>query len=156
MAKSRRLDGAVFEIALGDGRFAYAQSLSNPLVGFYDGCFSEPQTVETIAGRPFKFRVWVHVEAFKRWRRIGNAPVPPKANDQWFFIQDALTKAVELYQHGTSQRRAVDADLGEFEAAAVWNPELVEERLLDEASGQTNRHAASMLDQARSGLSRRL
>lgn len=155
MGRSRRIEGGIFEILLDDGRFSYAQALSDPLVGFYEGCFSEPQPVEIVSVRPFKFRVWVHGDAFKRWRGIGNAPIPPEANDQWLFIQDALTKSVELYQHGTSRRRLVDADLGGFEAASIWDPEQVEQRLLDEASGQTNRHAALMLDRARSGHNRR-
>jgi len=155
MGRSRRVEGAIYELPLRDGRFSYAQALSEPLVGFYDGCFPEAQSLETVAGRPFRFRVWVHVDAFNRWRRIGSAPVPPEANDQWLFIQDALTKSVELYQHGTGKRRPVDASLGDFEAAAIWEPEQVEQRLSDEDYGQTNRLAASMLERAQRGLIRR-
>lgn len=155
MGRTRRVEGAIYEVAINGRGFSYAQALSDPLVGFYDGWFSEAQSVETIAGRPFKFRVWVHRDAFKRWRRIGDAPVLPQANDQWFYIQDAQTKSVELYQHGTGQRRAVDACLGDFESAAVWEPEHVEERLADEGSGQINRHVAAMLERAQSGLIRR-
>lgn len=155
MGRSRRTEGTIFEVALSDGRFSYAQVLSDPLIGFFDGCFSKTQSFETIASRPLRFRVWVHVDAFKRWRQIGHAPVPPEANDQWFFIQDALTKSVELYQHGTGQRRPVDASLSDFEAAAIWDPEQIEQRLADEACGRTNRHAASMLERAQSGLFRR-
>ena len=156
MGRIRRLEGDIFEIPIGDGRFSYAQALSDPLVGFYDGCFSEVQAVESISGRPFKWRVWVQRDAFRRWRRIGNAQVPSQANDQWFYIQDAVTKSVELYQHGTGRRRPVDADLGEFEAAAVWDTEQIEERLLDEGIGQTNRHAAAMLKRALGGRLQRL
>lgn len=155
MARTRWVEGAILEVPLGGGRFSYAQALSDPLIGFYEGCFSEVQPVETISDRQFKFRVWVHHDAFKRWRRIGNASVPPQANDQWFYIQDALTKSVELYQHGTGHRRPVDADLGRFEAAAVWDPEQIEERLVDEGIGQTNRHAAAMLDRAQRELIQR-
>lgn len=155
MGRSRRVEGAIYELALSDGRFSYAQALGEPLVGFYDGCFSQAQAVETIAGRPFRFLVWVHVDAFKRWRRIGCAPVPLGANDQWLFIQDALTKKVELYQHGTGKRRPVEASLGDFEAAAIWETEQVEQRLADDDCGQTNRHAASMLERAQDGLTRR-
>ena len=155
MGRSRRVEGAIYEVALGDGRFSYAQALSDPLMGFYDGCFSEAQPVETIANRPFKFCVWVHRDAFKRWRKVGDSPVPHESKDQWFFIQDALTKSVELYQHGTGYRRAVDAPLSNFEAAAIWDPEHIEERLADEGSGQPNRHADGMLSRAQSGLVQR-
>lgn len=155
MRRSRWTEGAIFEVALSDGRFSYAQALSDPLVGFYDGYFSEAQSVETVAGSPFRFRVWLHGDAFKRWHQIGTAPVPPEANDQWLFIQDALTKSVELYQHGTGQRRPVDGSLGDFEAAAIWDPEQVEQRLADEDCGRTNRYVASMLERAQSGLIRR-
>ena len=155
MGRSRRVEGAIYEVALGDGRFSYAQALSDPLVGFYDGCFSEAQPIETIASRPFKFCVWVHRDAFKRWRQIGESPVPHQGNDQWFFIQDALTKSVELYQHGTGHRRVVDAPLRNFEAAAIWDPEHIEERLADEGSGQPNRQVDAMLSRAQSGLVQR-
>lgn len=155
MARARQIEGAILEIAIGGGRFSYAQALSEPLVGFFDGCFSESQGVENLAGHPFKFTVWVHRDAFKRWRQIGNAAVPPEASDQWLYIQDALTKSVELYQYGTGRRRAVDSNLGDFEAAAIWEPEQVEERLADECSGRTNRHAAAMLYRAQSGLAQR-
>lgn len=155
MGRTRQVEGAILEIAISGGRFSYAQALSEPLVGFFDGCFSEAQGVENLAGRPFKFSVWVHRDAFKRWRQIGNTAVSPGASDQWFYIQDALTKSVELYQHGTGHRRAVDNDLSDFEAAAIWDPEQIEERLADECSGRTNRHAAAMLDRAQSGLTQR-
>ena len=155
MAHTRLVEGAVFEIQMSEGRLAYAQALSEPLVGFYEGCFSNPQPAESIAGHPFKFRLWVHRDAFKLWRQIGAAPIPAEANDQWFYIQDALTKSVELYQHGTGYRRPVDAPLGDFEAAAIWDPEQIKERLADEASGQRNRHAAAMLDRAKRGLTQR-
>lgn len=87
LGRARPVDGAILEIATGDGRFSYAQALSEPLVGFFDGCFSESQGVENLEGRPFKFTVWVHRDAFKRWRQIGNAAVPPEASDHWFYIR---------------------------------------------------------------------
>ena len=155
MAGTRVLEGAIFEIPISGGRFAYAQALGEPLIGIYEGCFSDPQAAESIASHPFRLRLWVHRDAFKRWRQIGNAPIPVDANDQWFYIQDALTKSVELYQHGTGHRRQVDAPLSDFEAAAIWDPEQIEERLADEASGHPNRHAAAMLDRAESGLAQR-
>lgn len=155
MARKRVVEGAVFEIPISGDCFAYAQALSEPLVGFYEGCFSDAQPVKEIASLPFKLRLWVHRDAFKRWRHIGNAPVAAGANDLWFYIQDALTKSVELYQHETGLRRPVDAPLGDFEDAAVWDPEQIEERLSDEASGHINRNAAAMLERALSGLDQR-
>lgn len=155
MARTRVVEGAVFEVPVSGGRFTYAQALSEPLVGFYEGCFSDAQPVESIAGLPFKLRLWVHRDCFKRWRKIGTAPVAAEVNDQWFYIQDALTKSVELYQHGTGLRRPVDAPLGDFEAAAIWDPEQIEERLADEASGHRSRNATAMLELAQSGLAQR-
>ena len=155
MARKRVVEGAVFEIPICGDRFAYAQALSDPLVGFYEGCFSDAQSVEKVADLSFRLRLWVHRDAFKQWRQIGNAPVAVGADDQWFYIQDALTKSVELYQHGTGLRRPVDAPIGDFEAAAIWDPEHIEERLADEASGRRNLNAAAMLERAQKGLNQR-
>jgi hypothetical protein len=146
-----RAEGGVVEINLPDGRFAYAQILSDPLVGFFSGCHEERQSVEMFRGRAFEFCLWVHHDAFRsdRWRGIGKISVPEILPKPWFFKQDALSKALSLYQHETGAVREVSVDeLSRYEAAAVWDPEQVEQRLLDQCEGRANIFVKSMLDRA--------
>ncbi|MFN4288643.1 MAG: hypothetical protein ACK4E3_09140 [Brevundimonas sp.] len=151
MLKSSRTENDIIEIELIDGRFAYAQRLTDPLVGFYPGCYGQRQTVETFEGQTFRFCVWVHSDAFAsaRWNVVGTIEPPPNMQNPWFFKQDALSKKLTLYQHQTGKVRTLQVDeLFGYEAAAVWDPEHIEQRLIDECEGRSNVFVESMKKRA--------
>lgn len=150
MSRSRRMEGAVVEITLPNGMFAYGQILSDPLVGFWPGCFVERQPATAFSERPFELCLWVHNDAFKsgRWKAVGTISVSSNG-DPWFFKQDAVSKEITLYQHRTGIERALSIEkLSSYEAAAVWDPEHVERRLQDACEGKANLLATSMQTRA--------
>lgn len=57
--KTRRREGDVLKIELGDGRHSYAQVAAEPLVVFFNGAYSENLALEQVVGLPVLFRLWV-------------------------------------------------------------------------------------------------
>lgn len=133
--------GSVVEISLENGSKCYARVLSKPLMAFYsfrsDSSLDVPQIIE----QAIAFKIWVMNSAVTsgRWRVIGYAPLEQEHEvSPWFFKQDAISKALSIYQNGI-ERPASREECEGLECAAVWSAEHVESRLEDHFAGKANK-----------------
>lgn len=150
-SKVRRREGDILKIALSDGRYSYAQVAAEPLIVFFDRAHEDEHTPEEISRLPVLFRLWVanHAVARGRWKVIGRGQLTPENQQEPFFYkQDAMTGRLALYHSSFSATNwGREANLSEckgLEAAAVWEPEHVEDRLRDHYTGQPNEWVESL------------
>lgn len=123
--RPRWREGDVYEIALANGKRAYAALFESPLAGFFSGVHdSRPTDFGTIA-----FYAMVHHDALSRWAKVAKFVTTPNVRP-WFFKQDAISKKLWLRQPATGvEKPASDEDVMQHEPAVIWNPEQIEERL---------------------------
>jgi hypothetical protein len=149
--KVRRREGDLIAIDLGDNRRSYAQVAAEPLIVFFDGCFTDSLPPEKAADLPVLFRLWVanHAITRGRWQVVGRATLTPENQEEpFFYTQDALTGGLTLYHSSFAQtnweRAASLAECEALECAAVWEPEHVEDRLRDHYDGRQNKWTESL------------
>ena len=136
--------GAVIEIDLKDGQYAYGRILAGADYGIYDFQASQRiASVEEVIHRPFLFIVAVYNEAInsRRWVKIGKAPlVPALPPHPLKFIQDALhPERFELYEPLTGTIiPALKHECKGLERCSAWAPEQVEARIRDHYAGRPN------------------
>lgn len=144
-SKVRRRQGDLLKIDLGDGRHSFAQVAAEPLIVFFDRASTEDLAEEDVSNLPVLFRVWVsnHAVTSGRWPVIGRGALSSANHaEPFFYKQDAITGRLALYHStfaATNYERAANLDdcVG-LEAAAVWEPEHVEDRLRDHFAGRPN------------------
>lgn len=150
-SKVRRREGDVLKIDLGDGRPSYAQVAAEPLMVFFDRADAEDIAPEDVSRLPVLFRLWIanHAVTRGRWQVIGRGALSPEnRTEPFFYKQDAITGRLALY-HSTFastnwERPASLEECTGLEAAAVWEPEHVEDRLRDHFAGRPNRWVESL------------
>jgi hypothetical protein len=138
--------GSIVEIPLPNGRKGYARVLKNPLMAFYAVQSERPLSPAEILRQPVAFKVWVMNSAISsgRWSVIGHAPLETDLErTPWFFKQDAISKALSLYQNGI-ERAATKEECVGLERAAVWSAQHIESRLEDHLEGRTNKWLDAM------------
>ena len=149
-SKVRRREGDSLKIDLGDGRHSFAQVAAEPLIIFFEGA-STDDLAEDVSSLPVLFRLWVsnHAVTSGRWPVIRRGTLS-SANraEPFFYKQDAITGRLALYHStfaATDYERAANLnDCAGLEAAAVWKPEHVEDRLRDHFAGRPNRWLESL------------
>lgn len=145
----RRRSGQIVRVELGQGTCSYARVLNEPLIAFYDLHCDTTQEVslEEIVSSTVAFTLMVmnHAITRGRWPVIGRVglsaelQVPPA-----FCKQDAATGRLSIYQEVPKlaphyERPAKPGECLGLEAAAVWEPEHVEDRLRDHFAGEPNK-----------------
>jgi len=145
--RQKRNAGDILSIDLGEGTFAFARVLDEPLMAFYDLNVGVPVlAVDQVIARPVLWRLWVMNYAVTRgrWRIIGNASLEEWLREEpTFFKQDSITSRLSHYR----EQQEVPATLEQclrLERAAVWDPEHVEDRLRDQFSGRLNKWVESL------------
>lgn len=146
MGSPQRTVGAIIELDLADGHYAYGRILADASFGFYDLYTVERvRDLEQIITRPILFIVAVNNGAVNagRWVKIGKRPLPAALQQLPLkFIQDPLNlDRFELYDPLTgSITPALKEECAGLERCAVWDPSHVEERLRDYHAGRPNRY----------------
>ena len=121
--------GAVVEVPLPRGRYAYGRVYRDASVGFYQHRTTVPDA-PPIGSRDFAFFVGVEDGAFKQMRLVGEDPFQP-GEDDWpppCFIRDAITGRYSIYHRGAITPSTVD-EAAHLERAAVWGFSHLVERL---------------------------
>jgi hypothetical protein len=147
MKRQRRTLGAIVQIALGDGRNCYAQTLEEPEFVFFDLCTPTAPDLNSIIVTPILFRVWVmsHAVTSGKWPKLGVAAIREDlARPVPRFIQDALNPSRFEITLGGKSRPATPEECEVLERAAVWDPEHVEDRLRDHYAGRPNKWVESL------------
>ncbi|WP_073288628.1 Imm26 family immunity protein [Hymenobacter psychrotolerans] len=144
--------GAVIEIDLRNGYYAYGKILAGADYGIYDSYTTQRiQSVKEVIGKPFIFIVAVNNYAIngRRWLKIGkDTSTATEQNHPLKFIQDPLKlERFELYDPvmGTI-KPASKQDCAGLERCSVWAPEHVEERIVDYYAGRPNKYRQMDLD----------
>ncbi len=132
-----RKEGAFFEIVLSNGKFSYGRVLPKANYAFYDIYEDQRLTdIKEIETREILFIISVYKFAItkNRWKQIASKELESKLQTLPLkFIEDILHPGnFELYNPNTGKTDSVTKDkcLG-LERAAVWEPEHVEERIID-------------------------
>ena len=150
--KQRRKSGDIVEIGI-DNKKYFARVLEDPFFAFYDIQIDLDIQVscEDIIMKPILFKIAVMKYAITsgRWKVIGNLPLsddllePPV-----FFRQDGLNDELFLYYADGTEEPASFEQCAKLECAAVWDPDHVEDRLVDHYHGRPNCWYESMRPKA--------
>lgn len=133
--------GDIFEIALKDGKVAFAQALAEPEFAFFEASplDNNPDPI---------FRLWVHKSAVKEWNKIGNKDLSPKLEKELpRFKQDPINGSLSIYQGGTERPTTIEEITG-LECAAVWEGNHINDRLSDYYAGRENKWLKSLQPKA--------
>lgn len=141
--------GDLVSVDIGDGTYFYALALTHPLFAFFDRVFAHGETVHDVRDLSVLFKICVMDRAAKsgRWAVIGKVdPAIVAALDGTvFFKQDLISGKITAYDPvADSESSLTFEEADHLEAAAVWDPEHVEDRLRDHISGVTNKWWASL------------
>lgn len=140
-----RKEGAFFEIVLPNGKFSYGRILPKANYAFYDIYeYQRITDIEKIQAKEILFIISVYKFAITkgRWKQIGSKELESKLQVLPLkFIEDKLHPGhFEIYNSNTGETEPVTKDkcLG-LERAAVWEPEHVEERIIDHFEQRPNK-----------------
>jgi hypothetical protein len=147
--KRLRFDpGAVLRVPLDDEWHTYARMLSDsPFLAYYDCRTREeiPDPREIVKSDVLfvvatSYHRWGH-----RWTRVGMVPLADAdvAIPLRFVQPDGAPERLRLTDHLGNEWPATYDECVGLERAAVWHPELVEERLNDHYAGRPNDELAS-------------
>jgi hypothetical protein len=146
MATRRWMPGTIVRKRLDDGFTYYAQLLNFPWVAFYDLRMEEAdEDLEDLArmtAHPILFTVSAHKDllADGEWEPIGRLPLdgslrPPHQQ----FIQDPNDPSdCQIIDDQGNLRAATPEECEGLEAAAVWEPEHIADRLMDHYAERPN------------------
>lgn len=143
--------GSIFKISFGDGTYGFGRILDNSTVAFYDLKVSKIPDLEDIIQSDVIFKIWVMSYAFtnktwkKKWTIIGKIPLEDKLKEDITFCkQDFISKKYYLYFGNGIEEETTCEECAKYEIAAVWDPEHIEDRLLDYFMGKPNMWVESM------------
>lgn len=134
--RQRRAPGAIVEIPVAEGLWAYAQLGESPVVAVLDGVFSTRPDLNQIMELPIAFKCCVFSRAVTKgyWIKIGKMdPRPDVLVEDYAFIQDPITGELSLYHSEFSEngwrKPALLSECIGLERAAVWEASHVEDRI---------------------------
>ena len=145
--RQQRKVGDVYQINLGDRTHCYAMALGEATFAFFDLRTTRRVDVSHICQSPILFKVAVmrHAVTRGRWKRVGHKSLSDaEARPPAQFIRDRLASGrYKIYEDGEI-RNATRKECEGLEAAAVWDPEHVEDRLRDHYAGRPNKWVESL------------
>jgi hypothetical protein len=140
-----RKEGAFIEISLPNGKFSYGRILSKANYAFYDVYTDHRVTdVKEVQKQNVLFINSVYKFAITkgRWKKIGHLDLEAELQKlPNKFIEDQLNPGYfELYDSNTGEITPTTKDkcIG-LERAAVWEPEHIEERIIDHFEQRPNK-----------------
>ncbi|MBX2869546.1 MAG: immunity 26/phosphotriesterase HocA family protein [Acidiferrobacterales bacterium] len=149
MARRKKWEaGNVVEIALTDGTFSYAVVVPPSLLAFSRLNFTKQQEVSTQLFAEVSFTIGVMDYAIgdRHWPLVGHIELTNELKKKHTFYAFDLIGKKFRHVDGSfcTLREATLAQCIDLECAAVWDPEHVESRLLDEKNGRSNIWVESM------------
>ncbi len=142
MKKQRFKEGALLQIDLKNGQYAFGRVINKEETLFYDFFTNNISSLglDKIYSAKELFRVPVMKYAITsgQWVVIDNKPIKADlAIPNKYFMQDVITKEFSIYHQGNILPATYE-EIKDLESAAVWEPEHVEDRLRDYFSGTPN------------------
>lgn len=146
-------------VRLDNGLFAYGQMLNEPEYAFFDIRDSGAAEATLVAKQSVIFRLWVmrNAHGSGRWEKIGNALLQaPLESPVLRFNQDSLNPTkIRLGEDGVAGRLVTPEECEQYECAAVWDANHVEDRLRDHFEGRSNVWVESLRPKRVSGTTSR-
>jgi hypothetical protein len=139
--------GAIVQISLDDGYFAYAQMLEQPEYAFFGVRTPDELSADAVVQAPVLFRLWVmrYAHSKGRWRKVGAGRIGDALRKPVHrYNQDPFSRKIRLTINGVDGPEGTIADCDDLECAAVWDPEHVEDRLRDHFLGIPNKWVLSL------------
>jgi hypothetical protein len=121
--------GAVVEIALADGSFAYGRVLRDAAIAVYREMSTAPAK-PPIGSRDYQFVVGIYDDALADLTLVGQDPSVDSEED-WpppFSVTDKISGQMSIYHHG-EMRPAAESECEGLEPAAVWELSHIVERI---------------------------
>jgi len=128
--------GALVELDLGEGNFAYARIVSKSEIAFYDVLSKGAAcSYKAIYTQPIAFTISVMNSAVRsgRWKIVDQKLLEPElAQERQYFMQDILNGQYSIYYSVTGQIQSSCKEMCiNMERAAVWDAQQVEVRLCE-------------------------
>lgn len=146
--KVARTVGDVVAVPLGDDSYGFGLVLAEPLMAFYDFKSDKVPPLRDVVAAPIAFSVWVMNYAVTDgvWSIVGHLPNDELPSmDPLFFKKDRISGKLTVYRGGNDvEVPATREQCSGLEAAAVWNPEHIADRLRDHFLGKPNKWVESM------------
>jgi hypothetical protein len=135
--------GAVIQIALPNGKFAYGRLYRDASIGIYQEVSDVPAK-PPIGSRDFRFNVGVYKDVLtsEKCAVVGEDPFV-EGEDPWppaHCIVDPISGECSIYHHGEI-KPALPEECQGLETAAVWELEHIIDRILN---GNDSRYLQSM------------
>ena len=149
MKKTPR-EGSLLRINLPDGMAVFARVLANAQVAVYSYRTTQDNSSvsQQIYDCPVLWILTVMKSAFEpnRWRVVDFRPLEPALSKPVeYFIRDRITGEYSTYRSSDGHTRPSSSEYcKKLEAAAVWEPEQVEERIVDHFNGRPNQSAMTL------------
>ena len=147
---ARIKEGAFIEIPLRNGMFSYGRILGKAAYAFYD-IYSDSKVVDitSLQSKKVLFIVGVYNHGItkNRWKTIGVLELEQGVKKiPLAFIQDSIEpNKFKLYDPNTGEiKPATKSQCIGLECAAVWEPEHVEDRIVDYYEGRPNKWFESL------------
>ncbi len=138
--RRKQKEGDVFQVELGDGRYAFGIVAAGDEHAFFDFCALTIPRVDEVVATKVAFRIWGPADAISsgRWKVLGNIPLSGSlAEPGSYRNQPVGSNQLYLYRGGSRTPATVE-DVKDLEATAWWNAEHVEQRLRDHFAGKPN------------------
>lgn len=140
--RQKEIPGSIVKVAFDEKYHIYARVLNYGGLAFYDCRFNYDETdLETIIHYPIAFKAIVNDGGVKygRWPIIGLLPLEMALQDSSYYISvDRAVGTCKIYTNGVIIDDVPITACMEMESAAVWSPELIEERIKDHYNGTLN------------------
>ncbi len=143
--------GSLVRIPLGASENAFARVLAQSQIAAYDYRDTgdqEPVDVAAVISAPVLFKITVMKSAFDsgRWPVVDQQALEPElASPVEYYMKDKLNGKFSVYRGSDGNTRpSTFEECEHLEAAAVWDPEHVEDRLRDHFAGRENRWVAQL------------
>ncbi|MDA3559550.1 immunity 26/phosphotriesterase HocA family protein [Acinetobacter sp. AOR15_HL] len=142
MKKQRFKEGALLQIDLKNGQYAFGWVVNKEETLFYDFFTDNISSLNLdkiySAKELFRVAVMKYAITSAQWTVIDNKPIEADlAIPNKYFMQDVITKEFSIYYQGNILPATYE-EIKDLECAAVWEPEHVEDRLRDYFAGVPN------------------
>jgi Immunity protein 26 len=143
LRRVKKKEGDIFRVELDESRHSYAVALKHPLFAFLDIMTDSELSVNSIENLKVIFAVCVMDYATKSgiWDKVGHTEVfKDYLDDYRFFKQDSISGRLTSYRDRDGDEFPIDYKTAStMEAAAVWDPHHIEERIRDHFAGKPNK-----------------
>jgi Immunity protein 26 len=139
--------GAFIRIPLADRSYGYGRLLEFPYAAFYDlRTIDQISDLDEISAKPIIFILAVHKSIIETWEIIGQRPLEESMGQSFErFMQSPSDRSdCKIVDRAGNERPASPADCVGLERVAVWEPNHIEDRLLDTFMNRPNKWAESM------------